>query len=230
MELAKIPSPTISVINLGPLTIHFYALCIIAGIVVAVWWGERRFVALGGAPGVVTDVAYWAVPSGIIGGRLYHLATTWESNRTFLDVIAIWRGGLGIWGQSASARSVRIFATDSSFDLRAATMALRSPSEFSWMPLPQESWLPKRLVAGVIGLTSNSLASQPHCLGGWRFPSINVRWVMRVSQVSIQLFSTNLSGAFWSRRSCSGSARAESYEVAVSSSATSPPTLLAVLD
>ena len=64
----------------------------------AVWLGERRFVARGGAPGVVTDVAYWAVPSGIIGGRLYHLATSWDSERTFLDAIAIWRGGLGIWG------------------------------------------------------------------------------------------------------------------------------------
>ncbi len=98
MELAYLPSPSIHVIELGPLTVHFYALCIIAGIVVAVWLGERRFVARGGAPGVVTDVAYWAVPSGIIGGRLYHLATSWDSERTFLDAIAIWRGGLGIWG------------------------------------------------------------------------------------------------------------------------------------
>ena len=98
MEWAYLPSPSINVIALGPLTVHFYALCIIAGIVVAVWLGERRFVARGGAPGVVTDVAYWSVPSGIIGGRLYHLATSWDSERTFLDAIAIWRGGLGIWG------------------------------------------------------------------------------------------------------------------------------------
>lgn len=98
MEWAYLPSPSINVIEFGPLTVHFYALCIIAGIVVAVWLGERRFVARGGAPGVVTDVAYWAVPSGIIGGRLYHLATSWNSERTFLDAIAIWRGGLGIWG------------------------------------------------------------------------------------------------------------------------------------
>jgi len=98
MELASFPSPSISALNVGPLTIHFYALCIIVGIIVAVWWGERRFIALGGAPGVVTDVAYWAVPSGIVGGRLYHLATSWNSERTFLDAIAIWRGGLGIWG------------------------------------------------------------------------------------------------------------------------------------
>ncbi|MFM7499291.1 MAG: prolipoprotein diacylglyceryl transferase family protein, partial [Actinomycetota bacterium] len=98
MELASFPSPSISALNIGPLTIHFYALCIIAGIIVAVWWGERRFIARGGAPGVVTDVAYWAVPPGIVGGRLYHLATSWNSERTFLDAIAIWRGGLGIWG------------------------------------------------------------------------------------------------------------------------------------
>jgi prolipoprotein diacylglyceryl transferase len=98
MELTSFPSPSISALNVGPLTIHFYALCIIAGIIVAVWWGERRFIALGGAPGVVTDIAYWAVPSGIVGGRLYHLATSWNSERTFLDAIAIWRGGLGIWG------------------------------------------------------------------------------------------------------------------------------------
>lgn len=98
MSLAYLPSPSIDAIHLGPLTIHFYALCIIAGIVVAVWWGERRFIALGGRAGIVTDVAYWAVPAGIIGGRLYHLATSWNTNRSLLDAIAIWRGGLGIWG------------------------------------------------------------------------------------------------------------------------------------
>jgi len=98
MEWAYLPSPSISVISIGPLTVHFYALCIIAGIIVAVRWGEKRFIARGGAPGIVTDVAYWAVPAGIIGGRLYHLATSWNSERTFFDAIAIWRGGLGIWG------------------------------------------------------------------------------------------------------------------------------------
>lgn len=98
MEVAYIPSPSLNVIAVGPLSIHFYALCIIAGILVAVWWGNRRFVALGGTPGVVADVAFWAVPFGIVGGRIYHLLTSWQSDRTFLDAIAIWRGGLGIWG------------------------------------------------------------------------------------------------------------------------------------
>ncbi|MDL5157942.1 prolipoprotein diacylglyceryl transferase [Actinomycetospora sp. Odt1-22] len=100
-----IPSPPQGVWNLGPVPLRAYALCIIAGIVVAVWMTERRFVARGGAPGFVIDVAVWAVPFGLIGGRLYHLATDW---RTYFgpggDPVAalyVWNGGLGIWGAIA---------------------------------------------------------------------------------------------------------------------------------
>ena len=102
MKWAYLPSPSVSVVELGPLTIHFYALTIILGIVVAVWLGERRFIARGGAPGVVTDVAYWAVPAGIIGGRLYHLLSSpqayFGTNGDPLSALYIWQGGLGIWG------------------------------------------------------------------------------------------------------------------------------------
>jgi prolipoprotein diacylglyceryl transferase len=103
--LASIPSPDRGVWMLGPVPIRAYALCIIAGIVIAVVWGERRFVARGGEPGTVTDVAVWAVPFGLVGGRLYHVATDW---RTYfgpggdpLDALKIWQGGLGIWGAIA---------------------------------------------------------------------------------------------------------------------------------
>src|SRR5690606_15646063 len=100
--LANIPSPDRGVWMLGPIPIRAYALCIIAGIVVAVLWGERRFVARGGEQGVVTDVAVFAVPFGLVGGRLYHVITDW---RTYfgpggdpLGALRIWEGGLGIWG------------------------------------------------------------------------------------------------------------------------------------
>ena len=52
-----------------------YALCIILGVVVAIWLGERRWVARGGARGQVADIAIWAVPFGLVGGRLYHVIT-----------------------------------------------------------------------------------------------------------------------------------------------------------
>ncbi len=90
---------------LGPVPIRAYAICIIAGIVVAVLWGEKRFVARGGEPGVVTDVAVFAVPFGLVGGRLYHVATDWKTyfgpEGNPVDALKIWHGGLGIWGAVA---------------------------------------------------------------------------------------------------------------------------------
>jgi len=103
--LATIPSPTQGVWELGPFPLRAYALCIIAGIVVACWMGERRWVARGGAPGEMLDIAVWAVPFGIVGGRLYHVLTTpdpyFGEGGDPLKAFAIWEGGLGIWGAIA---------------------------------------------------------------------------------------------------------------------------------
>ena len=66
-------------LDVGPVPIRAYALCIIVGIVVAMLWGEKRFVARGGEPGTVTDVAVCAVPFGLVGGRLYHVLTDWKT-------------------------------------------------------------------------------------------------------------------------------------------------------
>ena len=73
--LATIPSPDQGVWHLGPIPIRAYALCIIAGIIVAIWWGERRWAARGGTKGTVIDIAVFAVPFGLVGGRLYHVIT-----------------------------------------------------------------------------------------------------------------------------------------------------------
>jgi prolipoprotein diacylglyceryl transferase len=101
--LAFIPSPSQGVWNLGPLPVRAYALCILAGIFVAIWLGNRRWIARGGLPGTVTDVAIWAVPMGILGGRLYHVITDWQiylgpDGKGWLAMFRVWDGGLGIWG------------------------------------------------------------------------------------------------------------------------------------
>ena len=77
--LAAIPSPTQGVWELGPLPLRAYALCIVAGIVAAVLITEKRWVARGGAPGDVLDIAVWAVPFGIVGHRVYHVLTRHRS-------------------------------------------------------------------------------------------------------------------------------------------------------
>ena len=101
----SIPSPAEGVWYLGPFPIRAYALCIIAGVVVAVWLGERRWVARGGKPGQVGDIAIWAVPFGIVGGRLYHVVTDNENyfgeGNDPVTALYVWQGGLGIWGAVA---------------------------------------------------------------------------------------------------------------------------------
>jgi prolipoprotein diacylglyceryl transferase len=92
--------------HLGPLPIRAYALFIITGIVVALMIGDRRWEARGGQRGVIYDIALWAVPFGLIGGRLYHLATDWRTywgpgGAGFGAALRIWDGGLGIWGAVA---------------------------------------------------------------------------------------------------------------------------------
>ncbi|MEC3958800.1 prolipoprotein diacylglyceryl transferase [Nocardia sp. CDC153] len=100
--LAYIPSPPRGVWNIGPFPLRAYAICIILGIVAAIWLGEKRWVQRGGQSGMVLDVAMFAVPFGLIGGRLYHVATDWQkyfgANGHPMNALKIWEGGLGIWG------------------------------------------------------------------------------------------------------------------------------------
>lgn len=104
--LAYIPSPSRGLIHLGPLPLRGYALMIILGVVVAVWLGERRWAARGGTAGTVVDVAVWAVPFGLVGGRLYHVITDYQlyfgDEWHVARVFEVWKGGLGIWGAIAA--------------------------------------------------------------------------------------------------------------------------------
>ena len=103
--VVEIPSPSQGVWNLGPLPIRGYAFSILAGIVVAVWWTQRRIVARGGTANQVLDISAWAVPFGIVGGRIYHVITTpqpyFGPGGNPWNAVRIWEGGLGIWGAIA---------------------------------------------------------------------------------------------------------------------------------
>ncbi|MFI6609131.1 prolipoprotein diacylglyceryl transferase [Streptomyces poriferorum] len=105
MNLAYIPSPSTGVIDLGPIPLRGYAFCIIIGVFVAVWFGNKRWVARGGRAGTVADIAVWAVPFGLVGGRLYHVITDYQlyfsDGENWVDAFKIWQGGLGIWGAIA---------------------------------------------------------------------------------------------------------------------------------
>lgn len=105
MTLAYIPSPTTAVWNLGPVPIRAYALFIIAGIIIACIVTEIRLRARGAPEYAVLDLVVWAVPFGVVGGRLYHVITTpdryFGADGNLADAVRIWDGGLGIWGAIA---------------------------------------------------------------------------------------------------------------------------------
>lgn len=105
MSLAFIPTPSVSAINIGPLSVHFYALAILLGILVAVRWSTKRWQAQGGGANDIADMSIIIVPVGIVGGRLYHVFTTPElyfgRRGHLIDAVKIWQGGLGIWGAVA---------------------------------------------------------------------------------------------------------------------------------
>lgn len=102
MDLAFIPSPSESVWYLGPIPIRAYALALIAGIVAACWITEARMRSRGAPKWAVLDIAVWAVPFGIVGGRLYHVFTSpgayFGAEGDPWKILAVWEGGLGIPG------------------------------------------------------------------------------------------------------------------------------------
>lgn len=102
MLTASIPSPARGVWYIGPFPLRAYALCILAGVFVAVWWSDRRYRALGGSRDTALDVALIAVPIGIVGARLYHVVTSPDAffgpGGNPALILQTWHGGLGIWG------------------------------------------------------------------------------------------------------------------------------------
>ncbi|SNQ48229.1 Prolipoprotein diacylglyceryl transferase [Frankia canadensis] len=105
MVVAAIPSPSRGVVHLGPVPLRAYALMIIIGIVVAIVVTGRRLRARGLEPEIASEIAFWAVPFGIVGARIYHVLSTpdpyFGANGHVGDVVKIWNGGLGIWGAIA---------------------------------------------------------------------------------------------------------------------------------
>lgn len=100
--IASIPSPGSSSIDLGPLELRAYGLMIALGVLAAVMVTQRRWSARGGDPELVSSLAIWAVPAGLIGARIYHVVTDWRFGDGWLVPFKVWEGGLGIPGGMAA--------------------------------------------------------------------------------------------------------------------------------
>jgi prolipoprotein diacylglyceryltransferase len=157
--LSFIPSPSVSGFHLGLVEIHFYALMYLVGIALAIYITRRRWRAQDGDPDLVTDVAIWSVPAGIVGGRIYFDITTPQYiPHHWYGVFAVWTGGLGIWGGVAMAAVVGAWRVRK----RGADVALF-----------MDSVAPALLVAQAIGgsgttSTRSCTVARPACRGRCR--------------------------------------------------------------
>jgi phosphatidylglycerol---prolipoprotein diacylglyceryl transferase len=98
--LGYIPSPSSGTVTVGPFTIHFYGLTLLASILLCVWLTVVRWRRQGGDSDLVIRVAVWGVVFGVIGARAYHDITSWDEvpSPKLQGVFEVWKGGLGIWG------------------------------------------------------------------------------------------------------------------------------------
>ena len=102
MNLAYIPSPTFSKFEIGPFTIHMYAICILIGICVAVWILATRWKRYGGTFDQILDTTLVTVPCALVGARLYHCITTpadyFPPTGNLINILKVWEGGMAIFG------------------------------------------------------------------------------------------------------------------------------------
>jgi prolipoprotein diacylglyceryl transferase len=106
--LAYIPSPSTGVYHVGPFTLHMYGVMLLLAIAACIWLTGRRWVKMGGDWDLVYRVAIWGVIAGIVGARIYHVITSWSttSHEGWYWPLAVWHGGLGVWGGIALGTAV----------------------------------------------------------------------------------------------------------------------------
>jgi prolipoprotein diacylglyceryl transferase len=96
---ASIPSPPIDHIPLGPLRLTFYGLFVGTGVALAWWLTKRRFEARGGDPVVAEQILIRVVIFGFLGARLAYVSTHLSRfEGEWWKVVAIWEGGLALFG------------------------------------------------------------------------------------------------------------------------------------
>ncbi|MHB8491620.1 MAG: prolipoprotein diacylglyceryl transferase [Solirubrobacteraceae bacterium] len=110
ITIAYLPSPSFNGFHIGPLFVHMYGLMYVFAVISAVIVTSRRWEAKGGSRELVYEAALWGFPAGLVGGRIYFLATSWnEVPPHWWGPFAVWKGGLGIWGGIAAGALVGIW-------------------------------------------------------------------------------------------------------------------------
>jgi prolipoprotein diacylglyceryl transferase len=107
---AAIPSPSSNGFGIGPFFFHAYGIAYVFAVAAAIYISRRRWRRVGGDPELCYEIAMWAFPAGLIGGRIYFdITTPSQIPDHWWGIFAIWQGGLGIWGGIAGGVAVGIW-------------------------------------------------------------------------------------------------------------------------
>jgi len=128
MPVAYLPSPSSALWHLGALPVRAYALCMVAGVAVALWLTDRRYRKAGGKPGTILDLATIAVPAGLVGARIYSVVTDFHlyfgPGRDWTDTLRVWEGGMGVAGAvAAGALAAWVYCRLTGIDIRPVALA-----------------------------------------------------------------------------------------------------------
>ncbi len=85
-------------LRLGGLSIGWHGFFTAVAVLVAVWLGLRRAEAMGLVGPAVGSVAIGAVAGGLVGARLFYLFDHPSQLTRPADLLAIWRGGIAVYG------------------------------------------------------------------------------------------------------------------------------------
>lgn len=86
-------------ISVGPITIYWYGIIIAAAMFVAIYLTTREGNKRGLAEDTIIDTSLWAIPIGFIGARLYYVLFELDYYLQYpTEIIAIWNGGIAIYG------------------------------------------------------------------------------------------------------------------------------------
>ena len=91
------PDPIL--ISIGPITIYWYGLFVVSGILAAMFIALKLADYYGINKTAVIDIAFWTIIFGVIGARIYHVGLEFSyywSNP--LAIFKVWEGGLAIHG------------------------------------------------------------------------------------------------------------------------------------
>lgn len=173
MPVAYLPSPAVAVWHLGAIPVRAYALCMVAGVVVALWLTDRRYRKATGRRGVILDLATVAVPVGFVGARVYSVLADsglyFGRGRDWTDVFRVWQGGMGIAGAvAAGALAAWVYCRQTGIEVGPVALAAAPALAVAQAISVWGNWFSQTLYGSPSGLPWAVAIAPQHRVGGYQ--------------------------------------------------------------